>query len=435
MDKLNLLTILLIIVIAFPAFVFSSNFEAEIPTYNPQITFFNDSSFSYEFIRVLGQSAYNTSSAYECLATASKIKSGDMESWYSAWHHTALETEMKANVSLSKGENDTARDLYLRAFNYYRVCEFYLHGNPEDPRILENWNKSHECFQIAAKLSNPQIEAVEIPYENTTLPGYFYRVDNSGKPRPTLLLQTGFDGTQEELYVYAVAANQRGYNVLTFEGPGQGRVIRVQGLPFRSDWEKVVEPVVTYALSRKDVDSDHLAIYGLSFGGYLAPRAAAYDHRIKAVIANGGVYDPIMGMPEEFNISREEFVDYLKSNPQEFNDEIMKRMNSSTLMRWSFENGMYTFKASSPSEFLLKYSECNMIDSADKIVCPTLVCDSENDLTMSGQSQALYKHLNCTKTFILFKTSEGAGDHCQAGNLPLSNKRVFDWLDETFNRT
>lgn len=435
MDKIDWLMILLIFVISSSAFVFNSNSKIELPNYNSEIVFFNDSSFSYEFIRVLGQSAYGTSSIDECIATASKIKSGDMESWYSAWHQTALETEIKANASLLNGENETARGQYLRACNYYRVCEFYLHGNPKDPRILENWNKSHECFQIAAKLSNPQIEAVEIPYQNTTLPGYFYRVDNSGKSRPTLIIQTGFDGTQEELYVYAAAANQRGYNVLTFEGPGQGRVIRVQGLPFRPDWEKVVEPVVTYALSRKDVDSEHITLYGLSFGGYMAPRAAAYDPRIKAVIANGGIYDPVMGISNEFNITREEFIDYLKTNPQTLDNEIRERMANSTLMRWFFENGMYTFKASSPSGFLLKYSQCNMIGSADKITCPALICDSENDLSMSGQAPMLYNQLNCPKTFILFKTSEGAGDHCQVGNLPLSNKRVFDWLDETFNRT
>ncbi|QUH23022.1 alpha/beta hydrolase [Methanobacterium alkalithermotolerans] len=436
MNKINYLLVLLIFLITFFATFSNPGWTmGEFTVYNSEVVLFNDSSFHFEFIRIVGQSAYGTSSVQECLEAASDIKSGDTESWYSAWHQLALKTEKKANSSLSQGKNNKAREEYLMAGNYYRVSEFYLHGNPEDPRIIASWNKSHECFQIAAGLSKPEIEAVEIPYENTTLPAYFYKVDESGKSRPTLIIQTGFDGTQEELYVYAVAANQRGYNVLTFEGPGQGRVIRVQGLPFRPDWEKVAQPVVSYALSRSEVDPEKLAFYGLSFGGYMAPRAAAHDPRIKAVIANGGVYDPVRGMAHNLNITREELMEYIENNPEEINAEIESRMENSTLMAWFFENGMYTFKADSPADFLVKYSECNMIDSADKIKSPALICDSENDLSMKGQAPMLYHQLKCPKTFLLFKTAEGAGDHCQVGNLPLSNKKILDWLDLTFQRT
>lgn len=75
------------------------------------------------------------------------------------------------------------------------------------------------------------------------------------RPRKTLIVQTGFDGTAEELYfTRAVFALERGYNVLLFEGPGQGGALREQQLYFRPDWENVVTPVVDYLLARKDVD-------------------------------------------------------------------------------------------------------------------------------------------------------------------------------------
>ena len=106
------------------------------------------------------------------------------------------------------------------------------------------------------------------------------------------MVHSGFDGTAEELYFEtACFALQRGYNVLIFEGPGQGGVIRVQGIPFRPDWETVVSPVIDYAVRQKEVDVERMALMGISFGGYLAPRAAAFEKRIKACIANGGVYD------------------------------------------------------------------------------------------------------------------------------------------------
>jgi pimeloyl-ACP methyl ester carboxylesterase len=113
--------------------------------------------------------------------------------------------------------------------------------------------------------------------------------------RPVLIVHGGFDSTLEELFSSAAApALERGYNCLTFEGPGQGGVIRKQGIPFRYDWEKVVAPVIDYAIRRKKefgIDVNRIALMGISMGGYLAARAAAFDNRISACILNDGVYD------------------------------------------------------------------------------------------------------------------------------------------------
>lgn len=99
------------------------------------------------------------------------------------------------------------------------------------------------------------------------------------------------DGTAEELYFeIAAAALHRGYHVLAFEGPGQGEALREQNLYFRHDWEKVVTPVVDYLVSRVEVDPARIALIGYSFGGYLAPRAAAFEQRLAACVANGGIY-------------------------------------------------------------------------------------------------------------------------------------------------
>jgi pimeloyl-ACP methyl ester carboxylesterase len=96
-------------------------------------------------------------------------------------------------------------------------------GNPRDPRITSAYQKSVECYKACAKLFDPPIEPVEIPYENTTLPGYFHRVDRSDLKRPLLIIHSGFDGgaAQEVHDNGARAAVERGYNVLAFDGPGQ----------------------------------------------------------------------------------------------------------------------------------------------------------------------------------------------------------------------
>ncbi|MFL6326832.1 MAG: alpha/beta hydrolase family protein [Nitrososphaeraceae archaeon] len=190
--------------------------------------------------------------------------------------------------------------------------------DPEDPRIQTTWGNSKECFRKAAELFSPPIvvEPVEIPYEQTTLPGYFYKIDDHyddddskdnkhPKPRrPTLIAHGGFDSTLEELYTSAAApALERGYNCLTFEGPGQGGVIRKQKIPFRYDWEKVVTPVVDYALTTrtKEIDPNRIALMGMSMGGYLAARAAAFEHRLSACILNDGVYDGYDGFVSGFS--------------------------------------------------------------------------------------------------------------------------------------
>jgi pimeloyl-ACP methyl ester carboxylesterase len=321
----------------------------------------------------------------------------------------------------------------MRASNYYRAAEFYLHGDPADPRITELSSKGVELFRKALTCEEVRVEMVDIPYEGTTLPGYFYPCDATGEPRPTLILQTGFDGTQEELYLGGVtAATRRGFHCLTFEGPGQGRVIREQGLPFRVDWEKVVTPVVDYALSRPEVQADKIALEGVSFGGYMAPRAAAFEHRLAACIANGGVYD-FMGSHVPEGMERDQFFDLIRQDTAGFDKGMFEMMKTNTDMRWSITNGMFTFGVDSPGEWMLKASEYNLGGVADKVKCPTLVIDVENELNFTGQAKLLYDALTYPKTWMLFTIEEGAEEHCQIGAALLSAQRIFDWLEDTFS--
>jgi dienelactone hydrolase len=114
----------------------------------------------------------------------------------------------------------------------------------------------------------------------TTLPGYFHRVDHSDRKRPLLIIHSGFDGSAQEVHVDgARAAVERGYNVLAFDGPGQFGPLHREGLTFRPDWERVVTPVVDFASKLPGVNPKRIALMGISLGGELAPRAAAFDNR------------------------------------------------------------------------------------------------------------------------------------------------------------
>ena len=227
----------------------------------------------------------------EISATTSLIEEGGRDGWYRRWTATAERVAGYADESARAGHAISASDAYVGASSYYRAAYLPLYGSPVDPRLVEAFDKETEAFQKAAALMTPPVEPVEIPFEGTTLPGYFCRVDDSGRRRPTLIGTNGYDATINELYLDFAAVLRRGYNLLLYDGPGQGRALIKQGLVMRPDWENVVGPVVDYALTRPEIDPERIAPMGISLGGYLAPRAASSEHRLAACIADPGVWD------------------------------------------------------------------------------------------------------------------------------------------------
>ena len=393
--------------------------------------YFKDPQYSFQLLRALGATAGGGADIGECLKTAYKIKEGDDNSWYEEWYKTASQLEKTADKFLASGDKHSASQAYLRASNYYRTADFFLHTNPKNPRILDSWGKSRDAFLNSVKLINkPIVRPVKIPFKKTTLPGYYCLVDNSGKKRPLLIIQTGFDGTKEELYYQiAVFALNRGYNCLLFEGPGQGEVIRVQKIPFRYNWETVITPVVDFALKQRETIPDRIALIGISFGGYLAPRAVVFEHRIKICVANGGVYDFhqnfVKGEPSGF----EEMLDDPKAE-KEIDNEIYEEMKKNPGVRWIFGNGMWTFGAESPGELIKMTRPYTMKNIVNQIKCKMLVVDSEDDSDMPGQARKLYEALKCPKEYMLFTKEEGAEEHCQMGACFISTERIFNWLDK-----
>ena len=397
--------------------------------------FAEDAQFWFETQRAFGAAEYGGSLFGEVLAVASRIAPGNYDSWYDAWNDFADRLAKDAADQLSRKHRVSARDSFLRATSYYQSSEFFLHGNPADPRIARAYRLSVDCYKQCARLHDPLIEPVEIPYEKTTLPGYFHHADKAQGPRPTLIMHTGFDGSAEEMHVSgARAAIERGYNVLAFDGPGQYGPLHRDGLVFRPDWEKVVTPVVDFALLQPNVDPRRIALLGISMGGVLAPRAAAFEKRLAALVANDGIYDFAAAFrrtipPDKWEL----FVSALKAEQAPRIDAMLEaQMKASPTARWSYSHGMWATGAKSPRAFVAKMLDYNLKDGiAEQISCPTLVCDAEDDLFLKGQPQELYDHLTCRKTMVRFTTAEGAGAHCQVGASRLAFARIFDWLDET----
>jgi dipeptidyl aminopeptidase/acylaminoacyl peptidase len=76
---------------------------------------------------------------------------------------------------------------------------------------------------------------------------------------------------------------------LSMDGPGQGETGFV--LPIRHDYEAAVAAMLDALAGRTDVDLERIGAAGVSLGGYYAPRAAAFERRIRAVAGISGSYN------------------------------------------------------------------------------------------------------------------------------------------------
>ncbi|MFW5837534.1 MAG: alpha/beta hydrolase family protein [Desulfovibrionaceae bacterium] len=391
---------------------------------------FNDPSFVFQSLWRAGVAATGGADLGEVLTATGRIDDFDHESWYDSWNSMARTVQGKADGFAAAGHELSAQEAYFRATNYFRASEIYL--GHDDPRAMNAWRDGRETFLRAADLSDGRIEHVRIPYEDTTLPGYFLTPDNSQKKRPLLLIQTGLDGTAEDLYfIVGAQAVKRGYNCLIFEGPGQGEMMRVQDKPFRPDWEKVVTPVLDYALARPDVDPERAALLGYSMGGYLAPRAAAHDARIRWLIADGGVFSVYDGTLTKFPEEAREAMDSW-SGEDEVDELVRAEMEKRPEVSQFINQMLLTFQADSPYALLKKLQEYTLEDSIKDLKCEVLVVNSSQDQVAGSNQQAklFYNALKTTKTYMEFTDEQGGQFHCQLGAPMASSERILNWLDE-----
>lgn len=250
-----------------------------------------DEDWSLQTMRLLAQVSVGGADLFECARTAARIgdETRDNEVWQLEWSRTAREVAASAEEALVRGENETARRGFMRAMSYWRHSEFFL--DTEDPRRAHTYGEGRESFRKAAALSSGKIEQISVPFEDTEMDGYIIRPDNSNAPRPTVLFLGGADSWAEELYFLGgTEFPSRGMNLVVVDTPGRGSSLRFKGLHSRFDYEVPVAAVIDHIEKRGDVDPDRIGIVGVSFGGYYAPRAAAFEPRVKAVAAWCGTW-------------------------------------------------------------------------------------------------------------------------------------------------
>jgi hypothetical protein len=395
--------------------------------------FFKNDDFNFLTEIALGSTFWQGADIGEVLSTTERIRDGKARSWVDEWTATAERMADQARADEEGGHECSAAAKYLRAANYYSVATYSADGTGDGGLFASLWEKHRVAWDRFVDLhdfGSVVVDRVEIPYEGTTLPGYFFRAGAAEERRRTLIVVNGSDGSIVDAWGSGIAgALERGWNALAFDGPGQNAALLRQGLSFRPDWENVITPVVDYLVSRPDVDDAKLAVQGVSQAGYWVPRAVAFEHRIAAAVADPGVVDVSTAVLSHLP---HPMLKLLEAGEQErFDRDLRLMFKLSSGLEPMLTLRMRPYGKTSPYEFFAASRDYALSDEMiAAISCPMLVTSPEHEQFWPGQSDALVAKLAGKKTLIEFTEAEGADGHVEPAALGVRGERIFDWLDE-----
>ena len=384
---------------------------------DPAKVFFRDPSYDGQLARTLAAATVDAADLGEALATARRVGKLSGEAWHRAWSQTAAVAERTGESAQGNGDPVSARHAWLRASEYHRQAYYFIRSDLDDRRLQDSYRRHVETFQAATALMEQSVTEVRIPYQETTLRGYLCSPDRSEERRPTLLFPCGYDSTAEAGWVNVPAAVLRGYNVLLFEGPGQGEALFSQRLYFRPDYEAVLAPVLDWLLGRPEVDGARVALVGRSFAGYLAPRAAAFETRLAALVCDpaqpdmaarlpdgliGKMAPALVGVQTKIDADRREF----------------------------FGARMSAHGLTSIDQYFAELRRYTMLAHAGGISCPTLIIEAEHDFA-GGSGQQLLDALRCPAELVHLTAAQGADGHCAGLGQEIWAGAVYGWLRST----
>ena len=216
--------------------------------------------------------------------------------WCKAWSARAAVHEAMGRAALAEDKHLSAGEHLQRAGIYYHFAKFLFVHDTAQMRAAHD--KAIACRNLALPHLAPPGERVAIPFEGGVLHGILRRPAGIARA-PVMVMVCGLDSCKEETAAYEEPYLARGVATLVFDGPGQGEA--EYDMPIRGNYETAVTAVIDHVETRHDLDASRIGLWGVSLGGYYAPRAAAFDRRVKACIALSGPFDLLdawSGLPE-----------------------------------------------------------------------------------------------------------------------------------------
>jgi dipeptidyl aminopeptidase/acylaminoacyl peptidase len=207
--------------------------------------------------------------------------------WCAAWSTAAAEHEQLGRTALADGRDRSAGEHLAMAATYFHFAKFVFVEDYEQMRSAHQ--KAVRCLDDALPHLDPPGRRVEMPFDGATMVAAL-RVPATAGPHPAVLLIPGLDSTKEEFRSTEKTFLDRGLATFSVDGPGQGEA--EYDLPIRGDWSSPGLVLLDALAAQPEIDADRLAVWGVSLGGYYAPRvAAAAGDRIRACVALAGPYN------------------------------------------------------------------------------------------------------------------------------------------------
>jgi dienelactone hydrolase len=362
---------------------------------------FPNHAFGSHTLRLVAQAQQGGGDVFDIARAMTHVAAGDKEAWEREWLALAQKTEARARQALAAGHQRTAEQYFFHASNYFRMSDVLL-TIAEEAKRRERFLQSQINFRAAIKLHEPKIQVITVRSGNEEYEGYFCHPVNPKPGRwPAVLFLGGADAYAEEIYFGGKQMLERGWAMLLVDTPGRGSSIYLKGINTRPDYEVPGKACIDYLVSRPEVDPHRIALLGISMAGYYAPRVAAFEKRIKALVAWSGCYSIL-----------DDLYDWCVH---------LQPVCQRLLGGVSHEN----------ARALLK--DFTMAGVAKNITCPTLITHGDKDTLMSVEgAKKLFNEIGANdKTLKIYGEHDGGGRiHCShdywAHNVPY----MLDWLEE-----
>jgi 2,6-dihydroxypseudooxynicotine hydrolase len=243
-------------------------------------------------------------------ATAARIH--DWSDWGPEWMKTAEAHEAMGELALQEGRRISAVASYLDAARSYHLA-YFLSVDDEEAHA-HGLAKMVECHDRVLPFMEPSVEKITIPFPQSGLKALLSIPSGDG-PHPVVMFLPGLDSTKEQRHGGRGSLLRRGMAVLSLDGPGQGEIS--PKLPIRHDYEVAISAAIDALESQPRIDTGRVGLIGASLGGYYACRAAAFEPRVTAAVANCGPYDWAACWDELPKVTRGAFRKYSWSTSEE----------------------------------------------------------------------------------------------------------------------
>ena len=326
--------------------------------------------------------------------------------WLTQWEKLARKVEGFAKRDEAAGHALTAGKKYLRACAYFFSAE-RMAGHAS-PKKMELYRAMVECFNRGVRLRCEPIEAVEIPYEGTTLDALYYRAPGAGR-KPVMIHFDGFDVTKEWMHLCGISREfaARGISTLMVDHPGVGSTLRIKHIPVNFDSERWATAAIDWLEKREDTDAKRVGVIAMSLGGYYAPRAAAFEKRLAACIAWGARWDN-----------------------KGSHGRILRDPNAARSVTGWVDHALWYYGAKTTDEAYEKICRMTLEGVADKITCPILVAHGAGDrqVPLEQAERTIREAVNSPRAELrLFDADEGGAEHVGGDLFSPTMDFMADW--------